>query len=67
MGILIGIDVAHNRGQEDAAEDKLYHRPHGLAEFAIHTLSLGSSEDTKKMNEENEAYEAGYEHAKSQK
>ncbi len=52
----------HDKGEQDAAEDKGYNPPHGVIDSLI---SWGNEE--KRNIEENNAYDKGYDNAKSQK
>lgn len=52
----------HNDGQRDRAEDNGYNPPHGT----IDQLTTWSSEGSKKLVEDNEAYKEGWRHTDSQ-
>lgn len=67
MGDLIGKEAAHNKGQEDFATG-IREKPHNFMDFFVSTVNPLPFEGVSKeeMNEENEAYEAGYAHAREQ-
>lgn len=52
----------HDKGEQDAAEDKGYNPPHGVTDSLI---SWGKEEQ--RHIDENKAYEKGWDNAKSQK
>ena len=55
----------HDKGQEDAARDK-YNPPHSYLDH-VQAVVLGTETQRKQMEEDNAAYEKGYEHTKKQK
>ena len=57
---LIGVQAAHNRGQEDAAAGR-YEPPHGDVDTFVSLFHPFM--DTEAMAEENAAYNKGYENA----
>ena len=58
---LIGVQAAHNRGQEDAAAGQ-YEPPHSMQDLFI--SGFNPFQDTAEMVKENEAYDLGYKNVK---
>lgn len=62
--MLIGKEAAHNKGQEDAVKG-IHEKPHNFMDFFVNSVNPFEYVP-EEMEEENEAYEAGYAHAKKQ-